>query len=326
MDPNDRATDLGATTPPPRPPDQGMSTLRLDVETLGEMLAYAGGVVALTAAGIRFNSSGALSKTTLVIFLSVAAAALLVFGWIGGDVDDARRRRLRGVFWVLGLGSIVELLAFVTGSIADVGGRAGAVWPTFLGAAVALGLWLLFRGSLQQIGLALLTSGVIVALTFPKVDLLFPLSRPDFTGMALGLFLMGLVWLALAVIGVLTPRRTACVMGTILIVLSPFLLTINHGSAGTILVGAVGVLLVPAGEAIGEGAVAGIGIGAVLLGGGAATRSLVGGSTSSAWVALVLGLAGLIAAIVLLRSKGTPQVPPLPPASSGFETGPGSSV
>ncbi len=325
MDPTDRAPDLGATTPP-RPPDQGLTTLLLDIETLGEMLAYAGGVVALTAAGIRFNSSGALSKATLVIFLSVTAAALLAFGWIGGDVDDARRRRLRGVFWVLALGSIVELLTFVIVSVIGVRGRAGAVWPALLGAAVALGLWLLLRGSLQQIGLALLTAALLVALTFPRVDLLFPLSRPDFTGMGLGLFLMGLAWIGLGVSGILTPRRTACVMGAILMAFSPFLLTVNHGTAGMIFVGVVGVLLVPVGEAIGERAVAGIGIGAVLFGGGAATQALVGGSSSSAWIALVLGLCGLIGAIVLLRSKGTPQAPPPPPASSGFETGAGASV
>jgi hypothetical protein len=322
---NEPAPGPGPNAAPARPPGSSGSRLRVDVETLGEMLAYAGGIVALTAAGIQFIASGDLSKATLVTFLALSAGALLAFGWIGGDRGDERRRRLRGVFWLLALAALVELITFITLSIAEIGGRAGAVWATLVGAVVALGLWLLSRGALQQIGLGLLVVASLVALSFPRTDLVASSpSSPDFTALALALFVMGVVWMALGAYEILTPRRTACVIGAVLAGFSPYVLNVNHGTAGVVFVGLVGLLLIPLGEVIGERAVSGIGIAALLVGGGAATQALVGGSSVSAWAALILGLAALIAAMALLR-RSRAVVPPPPPVPPSAIDGPGAA-
>jgi hypothetical protein len=325
VDPKDRMKPPGPGSAgvPVRPSGPTGPRLPVDGETLGEMLAYAGGIVALTAAGIRFIARGDLSEPTLVTFLALSAGALLAFGWIGGDREDERRRRLRGVFWLLALVALVELITFITVSVAKFGGRPEALWPTFVGALIALGLWLLTRGSLQQIGLGVLVAASLIALTFPRTDLLVPFSRPDFTATALTLFVMGVAWLALGAYGILTPKRTACAMGAALAAFSPYLLVVNHGTVAAVSVGIVGLLLIPAGEAIGVRAVSGIGIAGLLVGGGVATQRLVGGSAASAWTALILGLAALGVAMSLLR-RARPVVPPPPPPAAALD-GPGAA-
>jgi len=297
---------IDAAPPPPS---------SISLETLGEVLAYAGAAAALAAAGIVAAQRASGSLTLVLLATIVSMIVMLAVGWFAGGHDEPRRRRLRGVFWLSSLQSATEALVILFLLIAKMHGRGAILSIAILAAAYALVLWILHRGALQQIGLFLTILLLVGALTFPSLG--FVAGPPDVTLMGVALLVLGVGWFLLGQTGVVGPRRTAHVLGTLAILVAPFFFAPTTGRTALVLLAIAAAVMVVIAEVVDDAAAAGVAIAGLIVGTSVAVDALVITSSSAALVVLVLGLVCVGAAVALLRAGG--RVPPQPAAPPADE-------
>jgi hypothetical protein len=273
---------------------------------LAEVAAYLGAPVAAAGAALIVarhspGTSGEIVTATLFV------AVLLGVGFAVGD-DTPRRARLRGVMWFLGVLSWFTLVAIVVVDALDMASRAGAIVASILAIAGGLAVWLLCRRSLQQIALYVAVVALVGSVAFPTPTLF---GGFDTTTVGALLWLLGIVWMAVAARGIITPRRTGLVLGAVTAVATPvYLLRISASTLGDVLglLTAFGLLVV--GGLLADRAVDGIGVAGLLILGSFVVEAHAGTSQTAA---IVIGLALLGAAVALIRS----DEPAAPPAGGG---------
>jgi hypothetical protein len=278
---------------------------------LGEVAGYVGAPAAATAAGIIVARSS-LGTAGRVLVAGLFVAVLLAVGFAVGDVEK-RVVRLRSVMWfgaVLAWFALVEILVFDVGGL---GSRTGVVVASILATAGAGPVWWLCRRSLQQIAVFLSLVAVVTAIAFPTPSL----SGFDTTTVGVLVWLLGLAWLILGARGLVLPRRTALVVGTITALLAPvYLLRTGSSIGGEVLgfVTAVGVFV--AGGRFDDRAVEGLAIVGLAATSSAVVAEHLRDPEALAVVALLAGLGLLGVTIWLTRpSSGAPLAGPAPPSS-----------
>jgi hypothetical protein len=278
---------------------------------LGEVAGYVGAPAAATAAGIIVARSS-LGTAGRVLVAGLFVAVLLAVGFAVGDVEK-RVVRLRSVMWfgaVLAWFALVEILVFDVGGL---GSRTGVVVASILATAGAGPVWWLCRRSLQQIAVFLSLVAVVTAIAFPTPSL----SGFDTTTVGVLVWLLGLAWLILGARGLVLPRRTALVVGTITALLAPvYLLRTGSSIGGEVLgfVTAVGVFV--AGGRFDDRAVEGLAIVGLAATSSAVVAEHLRDPEALAVVALLVGLGLLGVTIWLTRpSSGAPLAGPAPPSS-----------
>jgi hypothetical protein len=283
-----------------------------------QVAAYAGLAMGLvgTVALLAGTSSDPSETTILLVAIAVTAVLFAAGVAISGETTSSNQR-LRSVLWfavLLGWAIVVEAILVV--AEIDLHGRSRQLLSAALVAPVAVGLWLGLRRSLQLLGLFVALYAVLSAAVFPQPD---PFGRPDLVAQAVLTWVFGAVWMALGARGVTRPPRTALVLGTITVLVAPFVL----GAAGEpspatvtvielwILAGAVACLTV--GSWLGDRAVQGLSIVGVLVGAAVAAGDLLGDSQGRQIAAVVLGIALLAGAVVAIRiGAGKPGEPARP--------------
>lgn len=284
---------------------------------LGEVAGYVGAPAAATAAGIIVARSS-LGTAGRVLVAGLFVAVLLAVGFAVGDVEK-RVVRLRSVMWfgaVLAWFALVEILVFDVGGL---GSRTGVVVASILATAGAGPVWWLCRRSLQQIAVFLSLVAVVTAIAFPTPSL----SGFDTTTVGVLVWLLGLAWLILGARGLVLPRRTALVVGTITALLAPvYLLRTGSSIGGEVLgfVTAVGVFV--AGGRFDDRAVEGLAIVGLAATSSAVVAEHLRDPEALAVVALLVGLGLLGVAVWLTRPSsgaplaGGPALLAAPPSSS----------
>jgi hypothetical protein len=218
---------------------------------LGEALGYVGAVCVVSAGllvvGREWARLGPGARSTLLL---IAVIVLAAGGWWATQQPPAPVRRLGGVLWFL----TVATVAGLTGVVADqvLHQSHGVVGLTSALAATAAGAlcWHLRASTLQQVAMfASLLATVIAA-----VDLIAPApTSPGWGGGAV--WAVGLVWLLVGLRRLLTPARTAEVLGALAVL--------------------VGAETVRTGQLRSVGLALGLLSAAALVGTGAATRRAV---------------------------------------------------
>lgn len=292
-----------------------MSTPDVTVPTrvvLVSMLGYVGAALALAATSIVFDVA---TETTGRVLLDLGTmGVLLVAGLFAGRSGEDTFRRMRSVFWFIALFSWADLLGVVFGPEgADLDGQ-WLVFAVAAGAAVLAGaLWWVERRSLQLIAAFISLHVAVVAAVYQERSSLLIGTIPDPNPPAIATVALGLAALLLGVFGLLKPRTTALVLGSIAMIAGAFFLEaeIIGGASdlgvGTALAFSLGVLLI--GDQIGVRAVAGVGIVGAL----AATSALVSSNVhtrSSGIVVLVAGVVMLGAAVAVVRLWSGSGPPP----------------
>jgi hypothetical protein len=287
---------------------------------LGEVAGYVGAPAAATAAGVIVARSS-LGTAGRVLVAGLFVAVLLAVGFAVGDVEK-RVARLRSVMWfgaVLAWFALVEILVFDVGGL---GSRTGVVVASILATAGAGPVWWLCRRSLQQIAVFLSLVAVVTAIAFPTPSL----SGFDTTTVGVLVWLLGLAWLILGARGLVLPRRTALVVGTITALLAPvYLLRTGSSIGGEVLgfVTAVGVFV--AGGRFDDRAVEGLAIVGLAATSSAVVAEHLRDPEALAVVALLVGLGLLGVAVWLTRPSsgaplaGGPALLAAPPSSWRYE-------
>jgi hypothetical protein len=155
------------------------------------------------------------------------------------------------------------------------------------------------------IALVLTTYTVLVGVLLPNLGA-FLLGPPSLTGIAFMTWIFGWVVVAIGVSGLLSPRKTTIVLGSVGAILGPLLLLANGSDVlGEILSIASAIVLVFLGDGIADRAAAGLGIAGTLL----VSVIIVGRHVSDQGPAigvLVLGLVLLAGALLTARAVAGP--------------------
>jgi hypothetical protein len=282
-------------------------------DTLIEIAGYLGAAVALSAAGVALEDSG----TGVQIGFELATTLVLVAaGWALGEGSDVLAR-MKSVFWFLAVFAVTALVGLFFDEVVDLGGKSLVTASALVVTVAALVLWWVLRRSLQLVALFGAALVLIGSVVFPDLQFLF--GQPDITGVAIALWLYGWGVVVIAALGVVAPRRTGVVLGSIAAVLAPLLMqTTGNTVLGQVLALLSAVALVALGDRLGERAAAGIGIAGVLV----VSSAIVSDHADDlgpAIVALVIGLVLLGGAIVAVRAGSAdgpasqPPAPPVPP-------------
>jgi hypothetical protein len=301
----------GGTSEPSQPAS-------ITLATLGELLAYAGAAAALVAAGIVVAQRSNGSTGVLLTTLGVSALALLAVGWVAGDNVDPRRRRIRAVLWWLSLNAAEEFIAVLLLLEVKMGVRGAFVLTGVLSCLYGVALWIVCKSVLQQLGLFIALIVTVAAVTFPSAPSVS--GGPDISLIAVALLVLGGVWFFLGQIGVLAPRRTARVLGSVLMLFAPYLFVSNNGTSALFLIAIIAAVLLVVGEIAHDVAVVGIAIAGIIVGIGAAVGATAGvGSSTRSLAILIGGVVALAVSILLLRTGDTGartedvSPPPVPP-------------
>lgn len=313
----------GPVTPEPGTARSAPQLPRVPV-TLLEIVGYTGAAAALASSSIAIGEHA--SRSALILANLATAIVLLVAGWFVGDPGRDAFHRMRSIFWFLALESWIAAAGFALAEIMDTGDTR---WIVFLaaiaGAAVALPLWLVEPRSLQLIGL--FTSLLVAADTLvymERTETTFfglPQTVPNTQWVGLVTMIFGAAGLALGWRGIVRPRRTSMVLGSIALSVGALVVDVDPFSGGpstftVVLALAAAILVLAVGSALGERAPAGIGIVGVLF----FVSLLVSEEVTrqgTAIVVVILGLAAVGATILLARAitaEGTAALPPPPPA------------
>ncbi|MGH2709913.1 MAG: hypothetical protein ACRDH9_01755 [Actinomycetota bacterium] len=277
--------------------------------TIGEIIGYLGAAVGLTAAGIALGDVS--SSGVQVVFNLVTAVVLLAAGFGVGDDEDVYAR-MRSVFWFLSVFLIAGMLATLLGPIGGLGVRPTVVVTGLITAAYAFGLWWMSRRSLQVLALILNLLTVVIALAFPDVTRAAT-GPPSLTGLALVTWIFGGAVIAVGALGLLAPKTTTLVTGSVIAVLGPlFLLQTDTKGFGEALSLLTAIALLGTGAWFGQRGVSGIGIAGILVVSSAIVANHVQ-EQGLAIVVLVIGLLMVGAAIVLARTarqtaESTPEI------------------
>jgi peptidoglycan/LPS O-acetylase OafA/YrhL len=286
-----------------------------------QVAAYAGVAMGLVGTGALVATSIDPSDTTLLLVGIAVTTVLFAAGIAIGGEPISSNQRLRSVLWfaaLLGWGFVVEAIL----AVAEINpeGRLLPLLSAALVAPVAVGLWLGLRKSLQVLGMVSVLYVVLSAALFPQPD---PFGRIDLVATAVLTWVFGAVWMALGARGVIQPSRTTLVLGTITVLVAPFVLAVGGQASESTLtvvelwVLAGGILCLTVGSWLADRAVQGLAIVSVLVGVAVLSADLLGDSEGGQIAAVVLGIALLAGAVVAIRmGAGTPSEP-TPPAPAG---------
>jgi peptidoglycan/LPS O-acetylase OafA/YrhL len=286
-----------------------------------QVAAYAGVAMGLVGTGALVATSIDPSDTTLLLVGIAVTTVLFAAGIAIGAEPISSNQRLRSVLWfaaLLGWGFVVEAIL----AVAEINpeGRLLPLLSAALVAPVAVGLWLGLRKSLQVLGMVSVLYVVLSAALFPQPD---PFGRIDLVATAVLTWVFGAVWMALGARGVIQPSRTTLVLGTITVLVAPFVLAVGGQASESTLtvvelwVLAGGILCLTVGSWLADRAVQGLAIVSVLVGVAVLSADLLGDSEGGQIAAVVLGIALLAGAVVAIRmGAGTPSEP-TPPAPAG---------
>jgi hypothetical protein len=286
-----------------------------------QVAAYAGVAMGLVGTVALVATSIDPSDTTLLLVAIAVTAVLFAAGIAIGVEPISSNQRLRSVLWfaaLLGWGFVVEAIL----AVAEInpGGRLLPLLSAALVAPIAVGLWFGLRKSLQVLGMVSVLYVVLSAALFPQPD---PFGRIDLVATAVLTWVFGAVWMALGARGVIQPSRTTLVLGTITVLVAPFVLAVGGQASESTLtvvelwVLAGGILCLTVGSWLADRAVQGLAIVSVLVGVAVFSADLLGDSEGGQIAAVVLGIALLAGAVVAIRmGAGTPSEP-TPPAPAG---------
>ena len=291
-----------------------------------QIAAYAGVATGLVGTLALVAITGRPSDTTILLIVLAVTAVLFAAGAAIGNDPRSANQRLRSVLWfaaLFGWGAVIEAFLVVVG--VDLDGRARQVLSAILLAAAAVALWVALRRSLQMIGLFSGVFGVLSAATFPEAD---PFGQPDLVAPTVLWWVFGAAWLALGARGIIRPGRTAVVLGTITVLVSPLALAVQGSpseSVATVIelwILATSVACMIVGTWIGDRAVQGLAIVGLLVGVAALAGDQLGGSQGGSIAAVVVGIALLAGAIWAIRASRPAVTEPSslgpPPAPSGL--------
>jgi hypothetical protein len=295
--------------------------------TIVEIMGYTGTAIALVGTGAVVGSftSGGRGVTLLVSLL--LAAALFVAGLVVGAAAIERLQRMQSVLWFLSVGAFQAF----AGALVEPSSKVETFLVLALTGAAAAALWFLLRRSLQQVALYGALLGAILVLVTPEPTFgvfSFLGGFPDVTVTAILSMLVGGGWLTLGLFGLITPPRTAMVLGSITVLVGALILASELEEGAFLLMAVVGAALLAIGNMRADRAVSGIGIVGLLLGAAVFFSEIVSGDAGSI-IALVVGVGILLAAILLGRSWGAvpaelpslgditppPQQPPASPSA-----------
>jgi len=302
----------------PSPPTSGTIDMTASVRSIVvEVAAYSGVAMGLVGTVVLVATTAQPSETTL-LFVAVAVTAVLFAAGIAISKDTASsNQRLRSVLWfaaLLGCGVVVEGVLVV--AEIDLEGRSRLLLSGGLVAAAAVGLWVGLRRSLQLLGMFVSLFGVLSAAVFPQPD---PFGGSDFVVSALLSWLFGAAWLALGARGAVQPARTALVLGTITVLVSPLALTAGGTASEStltvvelwVLAGSVACLTV--GSGLADRAVQGLAIVGVLVSVAVLAADLLGSSQGRSIAAVVIGIALLGGTVFAIRASRPPIGSASPP-------------
>jgi hypothetical protein len=295
-------------------PEQTVASNAFDKIGVAELLGYVGAAVAVFALfPLILKSTEAPTKWMVLLAGMLAAALLAVMGAVFGRGIDARLARLRSVLWFLSAQAFFGALVAVLTANAASGSKGILALSELITAIYAGALWWLHRGSLQQIAVYVTAVGALLTILSPSFDEV-TFAPPDFTPLMIVALVAGAVWMVLGWRGVVSPRRTALVLGAISMSFAPYFLTVSGDTNGAgILFLVVGAILLMAGHLLSDRAVSGIGVADLLIGSITVLAYALDGSRGAAAGALFIGLGLLLVAIVLI---GTPRTTGSPPAVS----------
>jgi len=299
-------------------------------EPIIEVAGYAGAAVSLAAAGIVLGDT---ASSGVQILVDAITAFVLLGAGVALTAEGDSYRRMKSVFWFLSVCLVIDLAGTLFADGFDITSPRTVVTLTGLvGAAYALVLWLNSRRSLQIVALVLATYAFLVGLVFPDVGG-FIFGAPDLSGIAFMTWVFGWLVVGAGAFGVLRPRKTAIVLGSIGAVFGPLLLAVNGKDVlGEILSIGSAIVLIFMGDAMEELVATGLGIAGTLF-----TSALIVGrhvtNQGPAIAVLLVGLVLLGAALAAARGTGGPAepavsawistAPPTPPSRP--ESGPPST-
>lgn len=291
--------------------------------SLIEVLAIAGAAAALAAIPIAVGPDA--TDETIAIVGLVATVALLAGGALMGETAG----RVRSVLWLLAVISWAGVMVVVLTEVIADGPEGKWLVASVAGLAflLAAALWWVERRSLQLIaalGSATLALAAIVYTEQPVTIFGVDVGQglPDPTWSAVVIIVIGVAALATGLRGLLVPRRTAMVLGSLWLIGGVYLVDVDidimGGDTGPstlaitlALVASIAVIAV--GNLWDDRAVAGIGIVGVLF----ATSALVGDlveDSGPAVAVIVLGVAMVaVGALLSRRAPATTTVEPVAP-------------
>jgi hypothetical protein len=301
------------------------STPRLSVSSLTtrmnviEIVGYVGAAIGLSATGIAL---GETSGTGVRIVTDIVVVGVLLFAGaaIGVRARD-RFLRMRSIFWFLSVLAFSDLSALTVVDGLDLQGKSAPLLTAILVTAFGFALWSMSRRSLQVIAVLIAADIALVIAVFQQPGGFIPI--PNLTPPAVASWLFGIAVLIAGARDLLTPRRSAMVVGGVIAILSPLLIDFDFVGGGSVsLVGEILALLtafalLAVGETMGERPPAGLGIAGTLF----VTAAIVGDNIheqSSGIGALVAGLFLLAASLFAIRGTeaempAPPTIPPTPP-------------
>ena len=215
------------------------------------------------------------------------------------------------MFWLLGHSALVQATSLLVSRQLSVTRAEAVAAVGLVGIAIGGFLWTRFSSPLQQ--LAVFSSVLLLVEGLALTDTNAGLSGgPNYGDLALFVIVLGVTWFLLAVKGVIAPRRTGLVLGTLAIVIGPVFLSASGSDPGSgfLLMALAAATMVAVGEGIDDRAVVGLGIAALILGSVGGWASVIGTSNAGSVAALVGGLAAIVIGAVLLW---TPVRAPMPP-------------
>jgi hypothetical protein len=270
--------------------------------TIVEILGYAGTAIALVGTGAVVGSFTSGGRVVTYLVSALLAIALFLAGFVIGAATPERLKLMRSVLWFLSIGAFQ---AFV-GALIEPSTRAGFFVVLLLTGLAAGALWFLERRTLQQLAFYLSVLGMILVLVAPGG--LFGFfgffgGPPDLAVTAIVTMLIGGAWLVLGYLGLMTPPRTAMVLGSLTVLLGTLILSSETQKGAFLLMALAGAALLAVGNMRSDRAVSGVGIVGLLFGVSVFFGEIVSGDAGSI-VALVVGVGILLAAILLGRSWG----------------------
>ena len=275
-------------------------------EPIIEVAGYMGAAVSLAAAGIVLGDT---AGSAVQILVDAITALVLLGAGMALSAESDSYRRMKSVFWFLSVFLMIDLAGTLfADSFGITSPRVVVTLTGLVGAAYALALWWSSRRSLQVVALVLATYVALVGLVFPDVGG-FIFGAPDVSGVGFITWIFGGLVVAAGISGVLNPRKTAIVLGSVGAIFGPLLLLVGDKDVlGEILSIGSAVVLIFLGDAMEELVAAGLGIAGTLF-----TSAIIVShhvtNQGPAVAVLVVGLVLLGGALAAARGLGGPAGP-----------------
>ena len=173
-----------------------------------EAVGYLGGALAVAAVFFILVVGTDLDEGAQVALAGLLSAVLL-----GGGAavrrDTPPARRLKSVLWAAAVASAAATGALVAGQLVDGSGEAIALTSSGIAVLMAAVLWGLHRAALQNIVFLVAAAGAALSLlSWLGGDL-------DAFFYGLTMWAIGVVWVLLSLVGILTPTRAGLVAGSV---------------------------------------------------------------------------------------------------------------